>query len=202
MEDKKYIFIHNGKLESRRDKFCSKAVLSSSELLYRRLKVLDSRKNHKELIEGIINDACCKKEKEYVEKMLLAEEKSKKRPKISYEKLPITRRQNKQHVEVSSLLPLLPVRRKPLVTRFYNEKEEKQIAEAFKEAKKIRESFHLAFKYSQRDGSNNPRNNCCLSTSNNEQIVSHETGANLVEDETGKRLRIIVTLPYVKQGKL
>lgn len=200
MEDKKYIFIHNGKLENRGEKFCSKSVLSSSELLYRRLKIVDSRKNHKNLIEGIINDACCKKEREYVEKMLQAEEKSKKRQKISNEKLPITRRQNKQQIDVGSLLPLLPVRRKPLVTRFYNEKEERQIAEALKEAKRIRESFHLAFKYSKREGSG--FKNCSLNTSNSKQVVSHETGADFVEDEARKTLRIIVTLPYVKQGKM
>jgi len=148
-----------------------------------------------------MKDASCKKEKEKVVKIVLEDEKMKKRGKPSTEKLPITRRSLKQNKTDTkdSILPLLPVKRKPLISRFYNEREEREIVEAYKEAKKIKESFHLAFKYSKGESGV-----CHASRWSAEQLKPEtegnhpqETKAELLTHLSGKTLRIIVTLPPV-----
>lgn len=189
----KYVMIQNGELE---DPHFGKSLLSSSEVLYRRLKLVNAKKNQKDLIEEIINNENYRKEREKVARAVLEEERSKKRAMPSREKLPITRRSQQPKDGKQSILPLLPVQRKPLLSRFYNEAQEREIVEAYKEAKKIKDSFHLAFKYSKSD--NRLRQFNWSEKQSRKQREPLESKAEFYTDESSKTLRIIVTLPYPK----
>lgn len=187
--------IENGELD---DPNFGKSLLSSSEVLYRRLKLLNAKKNQKDLIEEIINNEKYKNEQEKVARAILEEERFKKRGVPSREKLPITRRSHQPKHAKQSILPLLPVQRKPLLSRFYNEAQEREIVEAYKEAKKIKDSFHLAFKYSKSDNCLRPLNWTEKMKQSRQKRELQESKAEFYTDETSKTLRIIVTLPYPK----
>lgn len=194
MNRNKYLFIDNaGKFEE-----AGKSLLRSSEVLFRRLQIANSKKNHQELIEDILNATRCRQEKEKVERVIAEEAKLRKRAKHSQEKLPITRRSVTYKNDIKeSILPLLPVKRKPLVSRFYNEAQEREIVEAYREAKKIKESFHLAFKYSKSENRSSIQHS--LRRENIKQDMTNDSKADILTDSSGRILKIIVTLPYTKR---